>query len=272
MHRLMIPMLARPFLILAAVTTIAGPLPAAAGETKTVVELFTSQGCSSCPPADKVLGELAKNERVVALSLPVDYWDYLGWRDTLALHAHSMRQKAYADARGDRQVYTPQVVINGVAQAIGSDRRAIISAIATAEATRVPAIPVTLKRNGDKIDIVVGAGTGMKAPVFLLTVTSETAVAIGRGENRGSTVQLLQRSPHLAPAWRMERRGDARLGAAKRNDRIGRRRRRGHRPGRQRRGAGPDPRRGAPLAPLISSTQAQRKTGRREPARRALGD
>lgn len=184
----MTPMLARSLLILAAFAMVAGPLPVAAGETKTVVELFTSQGCSSCPPADKLLGELAKNERVVALSLPVDYWDYLGWRDTLALHAHSMRQKAYAEARGDRQVYTPQVVINGVAQAIGSDRHAIMSAIATAEANRVPAIPVTLKRNGDKIDIVVGAGTGMRAPVFLLTVTSETAIAIGRGENRGKTV------------------------------------------------------------------------------------
>jgi hypothetical protein len=167
---------------------VSGPLPLAAGETKTVVELFTSQGCSSCPPADKLLGELAKNERVVALSLPVDYWDYLGWRDTLALHAHSLRQKAYSDARGDRQVYTPQVVINGVAQAIGSDRRAIMSAIATAEANRVPAIPVTLKRNGDKLEIVVGPGTGMRAPVFLLTITSEAAIAIGRGENRGKTV------------------------------------------------------------------------------------
>jgi hypothetical protein len=188
MHRLMTPMLARPLLLLAAFALVAGPLPVAAGDTKTVVELFTSQGCSSCPPADKLLGELAKNERVVALSLPVDYWDYLGWRDTLALHAHSMRQKAYADARGDRQVYTPQVIINGVAQAIGSDRSAIMSAIATAEANRVPAIPVTLKRNGDKIDIVIGAGTGMPAPVFLLAVTSETSIAIGRGENRGKTV------------------------------------------------------------------------------------
>lgn len=189
----MTPLLARPLLILAAFAVVAGPLPVAAdntktGETKTVIELFTSQGCSSCPPADKLLGELAKNERVVALSLPVDYWDYIGWRDTLALHAHSVRQKAYADARGDRQVYTPQVVINGMAQAIGSDRRAIMSAIATAEANRVPAIPVTLKRNGDKIDIVVGAGSGMRAPVFLLTVIGETSVAIGRGENRGKTV------------------------------------------------------------------------------------
>lgn len=188
MHRLMTPMHVRSLLILAAFAMVAGPLPVAAGDTKTVVELFTSQGCSSCPPADKLLGEIAKNDRVVALSLSVDYWDYLGWRDTLALHAHSVRQKAYADARGDRRVYTPQVIINGVAQAIGSDRNAIMNAVATAEANRVPAIPVTLKRNGDKIGIVIGAGTGMRAPVFLLTITSETAVAIGRGENRGKTI------------------------------------------------------------------------------------
>ncbi len=188
MHRSMTSMLARPLLFLVTLAAVTGPLPAASGDTKTVVELFTSQGCSSCPPADKLLGEFAKNERVVALSLPVDYWDYLGWRDTLALHAHSTRQKAYADVRGDRQVYTPQMIINGMAQALGSDHRAIMSAIAKAEANRVPTIQVTLKRNGDKIDIAVGAGTGMKAPVFLLTVKSETAVAIGRGENRGSTV------------------------------------------------------------------------------------
>src|SRR3989304_86626 len=123
MHRLMTPMPARSLLILAAYAMVAGPLPVAAGDTKTVVELFTSQGCSSCPPADKLLGEIAKNERVVALSLSVDYWDYLGWRATLALHAHSVRQKAYADARGDRQGYTPEVVINGVAQTIGSGPR-----------------------------------------------------------------------------------------------------------------------------------------------------
>ena len=188
MHRLMAPMLARSLLVLSAVVLVAAPLPVAAGDTKTVVELFTSQGCSSCPPADKLLGEIAKNERVVALSLSVDYWDYLGWRDTLALHAHGVRQKAYAEVRGDRRVYTPQVVINGVAQAIGSDRGAIMNAIATAEVNRVPAIPVTLKRNGDKIGVVVGAGTGMKAPVFLLTIASETAVVIGRGENRGKTI------------------------------------------------------------------------------------
>ncbi|MET0167901.1 MAG: DUF1223 domain-containing protein, partial [Vicinamibacterales bacterium] len=87
----------------------------ASAEPRAVVELFTSQGCSSCPAADKLLGELSRDPSLITMSLSVDYWDYLGWKDTLALHGHSDRQRAYAEARGDREVYTPQVVINGVA-------------------------------------------------------------------------------------------------------------------------------------------------------------
>src|SRR5579871_2732445 len=107
--------------------------PALAAEPKPVVELFTSQGCSSCPPADRVLGELAREGRVIALSLPVDYWDYLGWKDTLAQHTNSMRQRGYASDRGGR-VYTPQVVVNGAMQVIGSDRPAIEAACKSAAA------------------------------------------------------------------------------------------------------------------------------------------
>ena len=81
---------------------------AQAGEPRAVLELFTSQGCSSCPPADKLLGELSADPSLVALSVPIDYWDYLGWKDTLASSVHSARQRAYAHQRGDRQVYTPQ--------------------------------------------------------------------------------------------------------------------------------------------------------------------
>src|SRR3954451_4323047 len=99
-------------------------------EPRAVVELFTSQGCSSCPEADKVLGELARDPNVIALSLPIDYWDYLGWKDTLADSRFTARQKAYSRARGDRDVYTPQVVVNGAAQVIGSDRASIQGAIA----------------------------------------------------------------------------------------------------------------------------------------------
>ena len=97
--------------------------PAWAGP-RAVIELFTSQGCSSCPAADKVLGELSRDPSLVTMSLPVDYWDYLGWKDTLAIHGHSTRQRAYAEARGDREVYTPQIVVNGVVHVLGSDKAA----------------------------------------------------------------------------------------------------------------------------------------------------
>src|SRR5215468_7884684 len=92
----------------------------ASAEPRAVIELFTSQGCSSCPPADKLLGELARDPSIVALSLPIDYWDYIGWKDTLAKPRHTARQRSYAKSRGDGEVYTPQVVINGVARAVGS--------------------------------------------------------------------------------------------------------------------------------------------------------
>src|SRR6516225_4634971 len=100
-------------------------------DPRAVVELFTSQGCSSCPPADKVMGELAKDPSVIAMSMPIDYWDYLGWKDTLADARFSARQKAYSRVRGDREVYTPQVIVNGSAHVVGSDRAAIENAIGT---------------------------------------------------------------------------------------------------------------------------------------------
>ena len=102
----------------------------APSEPRALLELFTSQGCSSCPPADKLLGELADDPSLVAISLPIDYWDYLGWKDTLAIPAHSARQRAYARVRGDRQVYTPQIVVNGATHVLGSDRAAVERAIA----------------------------------------------------------------------------------------------------------------------------------------------
>ncbi len=94
-------------------------------QSRAVVELFTSQGCSSCPAADRLLGELAQDTSLIALSVPIDYWDYLGWKDTLADPRHTARQKAYAHARGDGQVYTPQAVVNGSLHVLGSDRSAI---------------------------------------------------------------------------------------------------------------------------------------------------
>ena len=98
-------------------------------EPRAVIELFTSQGCSSCPAADKLLSEFKDDPSLITLSLPIDYWDYLGWKDTLASPGHTARQKAYSKMRGDREVYTPQVVVNGVLQALGSNRADIEKAV-----------------------------------------------------------------------------------------------------------------------------------------------
>src|SRR3954471_5891413 len=126
--------------------------PRATVEPRAVIELFTSQGCSSCPPADKLMAEYAHDPSVIALSLAVDYWDYLGWKDTLALTGHSNRQRAYAKARGDRQVYTPQVVIDGAVHALGSDKPAIERAIRqTREQSSPLTLPVKIERSGDKL-------------------------------------------------------------------------------------------------------------------------
>src|SRR6266513_850756 len=111
------------------VCTSVAPHASAQAEPRAVVELFTSQGCSSCPAADKLLGELAADPSLVPISVPIDYWDYLGWKDTLADPLNTARQKAYAQTRGDGQVYTPQVVVNGSVHALGSDKAAIEHAI-----------------------------------------------------------------------------------------------------------------------------------------------
>jgi hypothetical protein len=158
-----------------------------------VVELFTSQGCSSCPPADKVLGELAKDPSVVALSLPIDYWDYLGWKDTLADARFSARQKAYSRMRGDREVYTPQVVVNGSVHVIGSDWKGIESAIGeTRKADGVMSVPVTMTQSGKQITISVAASStgpaAMHGEVWICSISKAVPISIGRGENGGREV------------------------------------------------------------------------------------
>jgi hypothetical protein len=167
----------------------------AQAEPRAVIELFTSQGCSSCPTADKLLGELAHDPSLLTMSLAVDLWDYLGWKDTLALHGHTTRQRAYADARGDRQVYTPQVVVNGVVHVLGSDKVAIEKAIAETRRTAAPlTLPVTIAVADGKVTVNVPAAEGehgsaqQNAEVWLCPITVETPVAIARGENSGKTL------------------------------------------------------------------------------------
>jgi len=164
---------------------------AAIAQPRAVIELFTSQGCSSCPPADKLAGELARDPAFVVLSLAIDYWDYLGWKDNNALPGHGNRQRAYAHVRGDREVYTPQVVVNGVAHVIGSDRAAIDGAIAqTRKQPGTMSVPVTLAVAGDQVTVTVPAAKGEHANgvIWLCPVSAKVPVAINRGENSGHTI------------------------------------------------------------------------------------
>jgi hypothetical protein len=162
----------------------------ASGQPRAVVELFTSQGCSSCPAADKLAGELARDPSLVVMSLPIDYWDYLGWKDTLALPGHTNRQRAYSRSRGDREVYTPQVVVNGVAHVIGSDKNKIDGAIAqTRKQAGMLTLPVTLSVSGDQISVTVPAAKdSAKGEIWLCPITKNVPVTIGRGENSGHTI------------------------------------------------------------------------------------
>lgn len=165
--------------------------PASAGDKRAVLELFTSQGCSSCPAADRLLGELTRDPSLITMSLPVDYWDYLGWQDTLALHGHSKRERAYAATRGDRDVYTPQVVVNGAVAVLGSDKAAIERAIAQTRTKAQPlSVPVTLKIVDDKVVAEVADATGAmrQAEVWLCPITGKITVNVGRGENGGKTL------------------------------------------------------------------------------------
>ncbi len=161
------------------------PAPSSGGtKPVAVVELYTSQGCSSCPPADRLLGELAQRPGVIALTLAVDYWDYLGWKDTLAKHGHSMRQKSYARARGDGKLFTPQLIVNGSVMTVGNDPEAISRALAkTAPLT----VPVAATVEGNRIAVKIGAGLGA-GEVWLCPVSRSETVQIGRGENEGATV------------------------------------------------------------------------------------
>jgi hypothetical protein len=159
---------------------------ALAGPPKAVVELFTSQGCSSCPPADAVLVEMARRPDVVALTFPVDYWDYLGWKDTLAHPLFTARQRGYAHGRGDRQVYTPQVVVNGGRQCVGSNRAEIEMAVKTTGAG-LPAQVKTAEQDGVVV-IDVDGSADQVAEVWVLPVIRLQTVLIERGENRGRTI------------------------------------------------------------------------------------
>jgi hypothetical protein len=164
---------------------------ASAAQPRALLELFTSQGCSSCPPADKLLGELANDPSLVVLSVPIDYWDYLGWKDTLASPGDSARQRAYAHVRGDRQVYTPQIVVNGATHVLGSDRPAIEHAIAATDRNAaIMSVPVLLSADDTSFSVKFGPSDKDRpgGEVWLCPLERAAQVVIGRGENSGRTI------------------------------------------------------------------------------------
>ncbi len=178
-------------------------------EPVTVLELFTSQGCSSCPPADALLGKKAKEDGILALTLPVTNWDYLGWKDTLATENFSKRQRRYAESRGDHEIYTPQLIVNGVAHVAGSREDAIDAAIDSTGARLKPMrVPVKLSSEGG--DIVVHAGaapnaTDFKAGTIWLALYSRSVnVDIARGENFGRKITYTNVVRHLVAAGRWD--------------------------------------------------------------------
>ncbi len=160
---------------------------------KSVIELFTSQGCSSCPDADALLQKYADAEDLVALSFPVDYWDYLGWKDTLASPKNAERQRAYAKRRGDGAVYTPQVVVNGISHAVGSSQEEIDRAIVLTKA-RFAASRVPVRLWHDQKNLIIETGDApanaehRQHTIWLAVVQRSANVAIKRGENSGKTV------------------------------------------------------------------------------------
>ncbi|PZO01896.1 MAG: DUF1223 domain-containing protein [Hyphomicrobiales bacterium] len=155
-----------------------------------VIELFTSQGCSSCPPADALFVELAKQPELIALTLPVTYWDYLGWKDTLGKDSFAKRQKFYAKARGDGQVYTPQAVINGASHVVGSDKVEIERAAKQAPGTGFVA-RVSLKEEAGLLQVAIAPKDKpleRTSGVWVVATTRVVTVPIARGENQGKTV------------------------------------------------------------------------------------
>jgi hypothetical protein len=154
-----------------------------------VVELYTSQGCSSCPPADMLLGQLAARPDVLAMSLPITYWDMLGWKDTLASEENTRRQKAYAAALGKGAVYTPQIIVDGVTDVVGSRENSVKDDI-VARLADMSAVPVSLNAMPGQVHVVVGAGgkPGADATIWVFHILSQATVNIGDGENDGRKI------------------------------------------------------------------------------------
>lgn len=190
MQRGFLKMRNRLAMVTASVLTLAGLFVAPqAARSDVVVELFTSQGCSSCPPADALLGKLAKKDGVIALSLHVDYWDYLGWKDEFALPGFTQRQRGYAASAGSSMIYTPQMVIGGKDHLVGTKGMELSELIMRHKATKQP-VELRAERSGNTIVIAAqpkAAASGTMV-VYLVRYSPSETVEIKRGENAGRTM------------------------------------------------------------------------------------
>jgi hypothetical protein len=175
-----------------------------------VVELFTSQGCSSCPPADVYLGELTQRADIIPLAFHVDYWNYIGWTDPFASKQMTHRQKAYSRALGQRYIYTPEMVINGTAQEVGSNRHGVETLIEAARKlpSSGPSISLTREEDG-RIRLRVGAAAAKAgavremATVWLIKFDREHTTTVALGENQGRTLTDYNavRTLHQLGSW-----------------------------------------------------------------------
>jgi hypothetical protein len=191
----------RDALALGAVAMFARPALAVV-KRPVIVELFTSQGCSSCPPADAYFKELKDEPGVVALSYHVDYWDYLGWRDTLGSPEFSQRQYDYAESRGDKNVYTPQLIINGGKHFVGSQRARISGGIDAARSEDAAHwVDMEMSDNRTDVSITIPTGKPMKeATLWLMAFTHSISIEIKKGENAGSTIEYHNVVRKMVPA------------------------------------------------------------------------
>lgn len=173
-----------------AVLGLALPVYGQSAAEPVVVELFTSQGCSSCPPADALLHRLAARDDVLPLALHVDYWDYLGWKDSFANPAHTLRQKGYAQAGGRRMIYTPQMIVMGQDDVLGADAMKVADAIGKHQAQPRP-VALTVERQGETVSVRLhprGPLPQARLLVQLVRYAPERTVRITRGELAGRTL------------------------------------------------------------------------------------
>lgn len=168
-----------------------------------VIELFTSQGCSSCPPADRLASRLAKDPSLLVITRPVTYWDRLGWKDTLAREANTRLQRAYAAKGGEGAgVYTPQIVVNGDGAAVGSREADIRSLVRRADRSGPRITTASAAKGG--MTVTINGKSDYLASVSLIALRSATSVRIGRGENGGRTLYFTNvvRDEQLLGSWR----------------------------------------------------------------------